>query len=47
MCGTVSAAESWKRLVCQALKSYRLKRMGVPSMRDFWVRFNYGEQAIV
>ena len=34
-------------LVTQALNNEYLKRKGVPSMRDLWVRFKYGEQAHV
>ena len=34
-------------LVAMALNNDYLKRKGVPSMRDLWVRFKYGEQAQV
>ena len=32
-------------LVAMALNNDYLKRKGVPSMRNLWVRFKYGEQA--
>nr|WP_309398737.1 hypothetical protein [Cerasicoccus maritimus] len=32
-------------LVCQALNDQHLKNQGVPSLRDLWVVFKYGEKA--